>query len=157
MTKKQTVAVVANKAQLTQKAAREAVDTFLAEVARALHRREKVVISGFGTFLARKVEDKVSGTGLIQSLNNKYGVNWVEGIPRDRDKISRARSCSPKIANGLVVIPQNAFWLDEYLYEFEKFSPHMTHKHDDQIDPTLDAIHDMLIDIGQNIDYGAIL
>ena len=94
---------------------------------------------------ARRVEDKVSGTGLIQAINAQRGNGYVEGIPRDKDKVSRAKSGSPRIAQGQVVLPRQAYWLDEYLYEFEKFTPLMTHKHDDQIDPTLDAIHEMLI------------
>ncbi len=94
---------------------------------------------------ARRVEDKVSGTGLIQAINAQRGNGYVEGIPRDKDKVSRAKSGSPRIAQGQVVLHRSAYWLDEYLYEFEKFTPLMTHKHDDQIDPTLDAIHEMLI------------
>lgn len=95
---------------------------------------------------AAYVEDKASGTGLIQGVNKKIKWIRVEGIPRDKDKISRARSGAPQIQQGKVVIPSDAFWIDEYLYEFEKFTPFMTHKHDDQIDPTLDAIHDMLLE-----------
>ena len=94
---------------------------------------------------ARKVEDKASGTGLVQSINSQRGAGYIEGIPRDKDKVSRAKSGSPRVAQGQVVLPVDAYWLDEYLYEFEKFTPLMTHKHDDQIDPTLDAIHEMLI------------
>jgi predicted phage terminase large subunit-like protein len=94
---------------------------------------------------SRKVEDKASGTGLIQSINNQRGHGYVEGIPRDKDKVSRAKSGAPRVAQGQVVLPRGAYWLDEYLYEMEKFTPLMTHRHDDQIDPTLDAIHEMLI------------
>ncbi len=101
----------------------------------------------------RKVEDKASGTGLIQAVNKEKGYEWVQGIPRDIDKVSRAFSCVPSIASGKVVLPEYAPWLADYLLEFEKFSPKMTHKHDDQIDPTMDAINDMLID-DQVPDYG---
>ena len=96
----------------------------------------------------RKVEDKSSGTGLIQGVNKLLGHGYVEGIPRDKDKVSRAYSGAPPIARGEVVLPLNALWVTEtdgYLDEHEKFSPLMTHKHDDQIDPTLDAVHDMLL------------
>jgi predicted phage terminase large subunit-like protein len=94
---------------------------------------------------ARRVEDKSSGTGLIQGINAIRGLNYVEGIPRDKDKVSRAKSGAPRVAQGQVVLPRSDYWVDEYLYEFEKFTPLMTHKHDDQIDPTLDAIHEMLL------------
>jgi predicted phage terminase large subunit-like protein len=105
---------------------------------------------------SRRVEDKVSGTGLIQSVNNRKGMDWVEGIQRDKDKVSRAMSGAPSIAQGKVFLPKQAKWLGEYLAEFGKMTPHMSHKHDDQIDPTLDAIHEMLID-DQFIGYADIL
>lgn len=45
---------------------------------------------------------------------------------------------------GNVVLPERAEWLLDYKAEFSKFTREMSHKHDDQIDPTLDAIADML-------------
>jgi len=103
----------------------------------------------------RYVEDKVSGTGLIQSINRKKGVKWVRGIKRDIDKVSRVMGITPHLARGSVVLPAKTPWLDEYLKEFGKFTPHMTHKHDDQIDPTVDAIHELLID-GSHLNYGSL-
>ena len=50
--------LLARKAHLTKKAAREAVDTFLEEVKKALSKGEKVVLSGFGTFKVVSVKDK---------------------------------------------------------------------------------------------------
>jgi DNA-binding protein HU-beta len=58
MTKKQIVPLVATKAHLTKKAARESIDTFLAEVTKAMKKGDKVVLSGFGTFKVVKVKDK---------------------------------------------------------------------------------------------------
>jgi len=52
------VGIVSNKAHLTKKAAKEAVETFLNEVEKALSKGEKVVISGFGTFKSVLVKDK---------------------------------------------------------------------------------------------------
>lgn len=54
MTKADLVAQVAKKANLTAKAAREAVAAVFGTVSDALKRGEKVVITGFGTFLVRK-------------------------------------------------------------------------------------------------------
>jgi predicted phage terminase large subunit-like protein len=105
---------------------------------------------------ARRVEDKVSGTGLIQSVNREKGMDWVSGIQRDKDKVSRAMSGAPSIAQGKVRLPRTAPWLGEYVAEFSKMTPQMSHKHDDQIDPTLDAIHEMLIQ-DQFIGYDDIL
>ena len=95
---------------------------------------------------ARKVENKSSGIGLRQAMNKKFGTDYVEGIPRDRDKVSRAYGGAPSVARGEVVLPDWAPWLEKYVDEFEAFTPKMTHDHDDQIDPTLDAIQDMLIE-----------
>jgi DNA-binding protein HU-beta len=84
MTKKQVIAIVAAKAHLTQKAAREAVDTFLGEITRALRKRDKVVISGFGTFQAKKVEDKpviVPGTGERKVVKSHWAPRFTPGKP----------------------------------------------------------------------------
>lgn len=53
MTKKDLIELVAKKANLTNKASREAVDAFLNGVRDSLKRGEKVVITGFGTFSIR--------------------------------------------------------------------------------------------------------
>jgi predicted phage terminase large subunit-like protein len=105
---------------------------------------------------ARFVEDKSSGSGLIQDMNRERGFGWVQGIPRDKDKVSRAMSTAPRIADGDVVLPRNAPWIGEYLYEFSMFTAEMSHAHDDQIDPTLDAIQHMLIE-GQQIGVAEFL
>ena len=88
-------------------------------------------------------EDKASGTGLIQSLKRK-GIP-VDGIKRSVDKVSRANDIAPSVKAGLVRLPKDAPFLVEYLAEFEAFSPAMTHRHDDQIDPTIDAVVDMIL------------
>ena len=98
-----------------------------------------------------KVEDKASGTGLIQS--SKWN---VEGIPRDIDKVSRAKSCAPQIQLGKVYLPRGKPWIVEYVREFVAFNSEMTHKHDDQIDPTLDAVNDLIIH-NTSIGYGSVI
>jgi DNA-binding protein HU-beta len=54
MTKADLVAQVAKKADLTAKAAKEAVDAVFGTVSEAMKRGEKVVVTGFGTFMVRK-------------------------------------------------------------------------------------------------------
>lgn len=84
MTKKQIVALVAAKAHLTQKGAREAVDTFLAEITRALKKGEKVVLSGFGTFKVTKVKDKpviIPGTGEKRVVKSHRAPRFSPGKP----------------------------------------------------------------------------
>lgn len=58
MVKKQLISVVATKAHLTRKAAQEAIETFLSEITKLLAKKEKVILSGFGTFRVTKVKDK---------------------------------------------------------------------------------------------------
>jgi predicted phage terminase large subunit-like protein len=87
---------------------------------------------------AMKVEDKVSGTGLIQTLRR-------EGVPilpikRDRDKVSRAFDAAPFIESGNVLLPRWTPWLEAFVTEAEAFP---SGAHDDQLDPMFDAIHDV--------------
>lgn len=91
-----------------------------------------------------KVEDKSSGSSLIQNIIKKTHIPIV-GIQRNRDKVSRAYGVVPQITAGNVWIPMNASWVFDYKDEFRKFSPLMTHLHDDQIDPTMDVIEDILM------------
>jgi nucleoid DNA-binding protein len=66
MTKNQLIDVVARKAKLTKKAARDAIDAFLDAIHATLSKGDKVVVSGFGTFKVVSVKDKpvvVPGSG----------------------------------------------------------------------------------------------
>jgi DNA-binding protein HU-beta len=58
MKKLDLIEIVAKKAHLTKKAAKEAVDVFLEEVNRLLKKGEKITLSGFGTFKVKKVANK---------------------------------------------------------------------------------------------------
>jgi len=89
------------------------------------------------------VEDKASGIQLIQDIQKKGGIPII-AMPREKSKIFRANNFVNWIKSGLLVLPENAEWLYEYKKEFKRFSPLDTHKYDDQIDPTLDAIEHML-------------
>lgn len=86
-----------------------------------------------------KIEDKSSGIGLIQELSGKIP---VKGIPRNKDKVSRAINSSIPISEGRVVLPGDAPYLSDFLFEVEEFNEDLTHAFDDQIDPMLDAIED---------------
>lgn len=54
MTKADLVAQVAKRAGLTSKAAKDAVNAVFDTISDAIKRDEKVVVTGFGTFLVRK-------------------------------------------------------------------------------------------------------
>lgn len=96
-----------------------------------------------GALRKLKIEDKASGTGLIQSIKRK-GKIPVEGIERNTDKLVRVKDVSGYIESGLVCIPEEAPWVADFIAECEAFTPDDTHAHDDQIDPMCDAINDML-------------
>jgi predicted phage terminase large subunit-like protein len=90
-----------------------------------------------GAFNPRRmnVEDKVSGTGLIQTLRR-------EGIPinpvqRNKDKVSRGHDAAPFVESGNVLLPADAPWLSDFLAESETFP---NGAHDDQLDPMFDAV-----------------
>ena len=90
-----------------------------------------------GSLRYMKVEDKVSGTGLIQTLARE-GVP-VKGIKRHIDKITRAFDAAPIVETGNVFLPQDAPWLLDFVNEASLFP---NGKHDDQLDPMADAVCD---------------
>jgi predicted phage terminase large subunit-like protein len=84
------------------------------------------------------VEDKVSGTGLIQTLRREGFP--VLAVQRNRDKVSRAHDAAPFIEAGNVLLPETAPWVSGLLAEAEAFPGGA---HDDQLDPMFDAIGDV--------------
>ena len=59
MTKRELIEIVSKKANLTNKAAKEAVQAIINSIRDSLKRGEKVVITGFGTFSVRKRIERV--------------------------------------------------------------------------------------------------
>jgi predicted phage terminase large subunit-like protein len=84
------------------------------------------------------IEDKASGTQLIQDLEND-GVYRIEPYvpPPTTDKVLRLFSVSSHFERGKVFLPSSAPWLDEYRRELLTFPGS---KHDDQVDSTTQAI-----------------
>lgn len=89
------------------------------------------------------VEDKASGTGLIQDIRAD-GAIPVEGIERNKDKLTRVMDVVSYIDSGYVNIPESAPWVSDFTQECDAFTADDTHMHDDQIDPMVDAINDLL-------------
>jgi predicted phage terminase large subunit-like protein len=109
----------------------------LETMARAFWKKH-LAVPNAGPLRAFKVEDKVSGTGLIQKLKR-------EGIPiipiqRNIDKITRAFDAAPYIQSGNVYIMSNIDHLSDFMSEASVF-PNGTH--DDMIDAAMSAISDM--------------
>lgn len=83
------------------------------------------------------IEDKASGTGLIQSIKKDDKIP-VRAIKRDsQDKVSRAMSVAPRVESGYVYLNKNAIWLSDYLSEHSAFP---NGAHDDQVDVTSDGL-----------------
>jgi len=97
---------------------------------------------GLGALQRMAVEDKASGTGLIQEIKSE-AVIPVFPIQRNKDKYTRVLDIQGSIEAGYVVIPEDADWVSDFIAECESFTADDTHAHDDQIDPMCDAIVDM--------------
>lgn len=100
-------------------------------------------ISNPARFIGFFIEDKVSGTGLIQTLRRETNIP-VMPVSRDRDKVSRVNDILPYVRAGRLHVPEHASWVRDYIAELVSFSPAMTHLHDDQVDPTCDAVNELL-------------
>jgi predicted phage terminase large subunit-like protein len=92
----------------------------------ALHRADIVL-----------VEDKASGSSLIQELRAEHFSLVQEAPAIDGDKVMRLRAQTAKIEGGFVPFPKEAHWLDTYLAELVTFP---NSKYDDQVDSTVFAL-----------------
>lgn len=83
------------------------------------------------------VEDKASGTSLIQELRAD-GFSKAQAAPTmDGDKVMRLHAQTAKIEGGFVLFPKEAPWLDTYISELVTFP---NAKNDDQVDSTVYAL-----------------
>lgn len=87
------------------------------------------------------IEDKASGTGLIQTLKRKFVIP-IRPIQRATDKLTRVLDASVHIENGRVYLPINADTdiSRKVIAEAGAFSADMKHKHDDIVDTVCDAV-----------------
>lgn len=83
------------------------------------------------------VEDKASGSSLIQELRADR-LSIVKPAPSlDGNKIMRLHAQTAKIESGFVLFPKEAIWLDVYLKELIAFP---NSRFDDQVDSTVFAL-----------------
>ncbi|WP_266126061.1 phage terminase large subunit [Acinetobacter bereziniae] len=87
------------------------------------------------------IEDKASGTTLIQTISRQTTLP-IRAIQRSTDKLTRTMDVVFYVEDGMVMLPASAPWLFNYVEEMEGLTADMTHDHDDQWDPTIDAIND---------------
>ncbi|MES2985298.1 MAG: phage terminase large subunit [Pseudomonadota bacterium] len=83
------------------------------------------------------IEDKASGTQLIQELM-QGGLGCITPyVPQGGDKIMRLHSQSAAFENGLVLLPSEAPWLADYVHELTTLPGS---RNDDQVDSTTQAL-----------------
>lgn len=87
------------------------------------------------------IEDKASGTGLIQTLRRTCKTP-IKPIQVDKDKVTRVDDALPFISNGYLYLPNdcNYSFNKDLINECELFSRDMSHKHDDIVDCITQAI-----------------
>lgn len=100
-------------------------------------------VPNMGILRKMVVEDKASGTGLIQDLHRNNSIP-VKGVEPEKDKLTRVMGVVSYIESGSVVLPLEAPWIADFITECEAFTADDTHAHDDQVDPMCYAITEML-------------
>jgi predicted phage terminase large subunit-like protein len=101
-------------------------------------------VEKYGQLRKMVVEDKSSGTGLIQTLKlPPYNIP-IEPIERHKDKLTRVMDVQAYHDAGLCCIPEQAAFTSDFVAECEAFTADDTHDFDDQVDVYVDAIIDML-------------
>lgn len=91
-----------------------------------------------------KVEDASSGTALVQTLKSETKMP-VSFITRNKDKAQRAQGIMHYVESGYVYLPEGKDFVSDFVTECTKFTLNDTHDHDDQVDPMMDAIEDLLV------------
>lgn len=89
------------------------------------------------------VEDKSSGTSLIQNIQRKQRIP-IEGVQVDTDKYTRVLGVQGYIESGYIYLPNDAEWIEDFIKECEAFTATDSHKHDDQVDAMVMAITELM-------------
>jgi len=96
------------------------------------------------------IEDKASGTSLIQMLRRE-GFNIVD-IQRNKDKVYRVSNVSHLIKQGYITYhaDDNKTFIPTIKKEMNEFTINDTHEHDDIIDTLVDAVNYLIVPILNN-------
>lgn len=113
----------------------------------------------YGALRGMYIEDKQSGTTLIQTIQGRGRIPikpivFVSGdgdkrakpgaITVQKDKYTRVQDVLEYFSSGLIYIPSEAPWVLDYISELESFTADDSHEHDDQVDTTVYAINGMM-------------
>lgn len=119
----------------------------------------------WGALRCMYVEDKQSGTTLIQTIqdrgripikpivfinddNAKNKKRKPGAIAVQKDKYTRVQDVLEYFSSGLVCIPNEAPWVLDYIAELESFTADDSHDHDDQVDTTVYALNGLFAQKG---------
>lgn len=97
------------------------------------------------------IEDKSSGTGLIQELK-KLRLK-IEEVPRSIDKVERSQDCGPEIKSGKVILYKDVSDVDVIV---DESTAHPNGINDDAFDCAMTAIEVSFFH-GKNVDYSDLL
>jgi predicted phage terminase large subunit-like protein len=106
-------------------------------------KHKAIDVEKFGQLRKMVVEDKSSGTGLVQKIKMLNQIP-IDAIERVKDKLTRVMDVVGYIESRMVSLPEEASFTNDFVSECEAFTADDSHAHDDQIDPMCDAIVDML-------------
>jgi len=118
----------------------------------AKHKRKSGELLGASEFY---IEDKASGTSLIQHLQRELG-HTIKPVQRNIDKFTRVNGVIPVISGGSVYLPAQAGWVSDFINECEAFTANDSHAFDDQLDTLCDALEILLFN-KSSYDIGKML
>lgn len=98
----------------------------------------------FGHLRNMLVEDKSSGTGLIQTIKLPPHNIPILPVQREKDKLTRVMDVLTYIEVGMVWVPEDLPFTNDLIAECEAFSPDDSHAFDDQVDTLIDAVNELL-------------
>lgn len=98
------------------------------------------------------VEDKSSGTGLIQELEGRLPIK-ITPVPRSNDKLTRAMDVQSFHSDKRVVLPYGDERNYEMISEVASFKHDDSHKHDDQTDVMIDALNKVFVIVDKPKSY----
>lgn len=104
-----------------------------------------------GELIKLAVEDKSSGIGLIQLLEDETNIP-VTKLDPDKDKVSRANDILPRMESGQVYFPNDAPWLLDLEKELLIFSAKKGKNKKDQVDTLTYAVRDLLFEPADEAD-----
>src|SRR6202045_2530709 len=83
------------------------------------------------------VEDSSSGQAILSDLRTT-GIPLLPISPAGSDKEANARAVSPMFEAGMILLPEGAQWIDDYVESMTRFPKG---RHDDDVDSTSQALN----------------